>query len=190
MARYQAGIRTEARIIDATRELLGEVGLEGTTLKAICDRAGVRAGSFYNIFDSKEEAIMRVVGDAIASVDPDPQGAGTDTVGELIKAYARFITGQSTVARIYLQTVVSGGLTDNDLAKRFLRHHERRVARFADAIRRADPEIGVAEAGEDAELLLAALNGLAFHWMLQPAFDFTGHIRRIIDAHEWLRHRR
>ncbi len=190
MARYQAGIRTEARIIDATRELLGEVGLEGTTLKAICDRAGVRAGSFYNIFDSKEEAIMRVVAEAIASVDPDPQGAGTDTVGELIKAYARFITGQSTVARIYLQTVVSGGLTDNDLAKRFLRHHERRVARFADAIRRTDPEIGVAEAGEDAELLLAALNGLAFHWMLQPAFDFTGHIRRIIDAHEWLRRRR
>ncbi|MGA9597079.1 MAG: TetR family transcriptional regulator, partial [Acidimicrobiia bacterium] len=44
VARYQAGIRTERRIIEATRELLGEVGLEGTTLKAICDRAEVRSG--------------------------------------------------------------------------------------------------------------------------------------------------
>ncbi len=190
MARYQVGIRTEARIIEATRELLGEAGLEGTTLKAICDRAGVRAGSFYNIFDSKEAAVMRVIGEAIASVDPDPSGAGTDTVGDLIKAYARFITGQPTVARIYLQTVVSGGLTDDDLSKRFLRHHERRVARFADAIRRGDPDIRPGQAGEDAELLLAALNGLAFHWMLQPSFEFTSHIRRIIDAHEWLRTRR
>ena len=80
MARYRAGIRTEARIIDATRELLGEVGLDGTTLKAICDRAGVRAGSFYNLFESKEEVVLRVVGEAIAAVDPDPDGRHRDTV--------------------------------------------------------------------------------------------------------------
>jgi AcrR family transcriptional regulator len=53
VARYQAGIRTEARIIDATRSLLAEGGLEAATLKAICDRAEVKAGSFYNLFDSK-----------------------------------------------------------------------------------------------------------------------------------------
>ncbi len=50
MGRYQAGIQTEARIIDATRTLLAERGLEGTTLKAICELAEVRAGSFYNLF--------------------------------------------------------------------------------------------------------------------------------------------
>ncbi len=61
LARYQAGIRTEARITDATRELLGEVGLEGTTLKAICDRAGVRAGSFYNLFETKDDAEDRIL---------------------------------------------------------------------------------------------------------------------------------
>ena len=190
MARYEAGIRTESRIIDATRELLGEVGLEATTLKAICERAGIRAGSFYNLFDSKEEAVLRVVTEAITSVDPDPEGAGTDTVGDLIKAYARFITGQSTVARIYLQTVVRGGMTDDVLAKRFLRHHERRVARFADAMARADPELPPEEAARDAELLLAALNGLAFQWVLQPSFDFTGYIRRILEMDERLRARR
>ena len=68
MARYQAGIRTEARILDATRQLLGEVGLDGTTLKAICERAEVRVGSFYNLFDSKESVVLRVVGEAIAVV--------------------------------------------------------------------------------------------------------------------------
>ncbi len=187
MARYQAGIRTQARIIDATRQLLGEVGLEGTTLKAICDRAGVRAGSFYNLFASKDEAIMRVITDAIGTVDPDPEGAGTDTVGDLVKAYARFITGQSTVARIYLQSVVGGSIADDALAKRFLRHHERRVRRFAEAMRRGDPSLSPEAAAQDAELLLAALNGLAFRWVLQPSFDFTGHIRRILAMDERLR---
>ena len=183
MARYQAGLRTEARIIDATRELLGEVGLEGTTLKAICDRAGVRAGSFYNLFDSKEEVVLRVVAEAINAVDPDPDRSGTDTVKDLVLAYAAFITGQPKVARIYLQTVVSGGLTGNDQSKRFLRHHEERVSRFADAGLAGD------DAYAEAELLLAALNGLAFHWMLQPSFDFEGHVARMFAAHEWLRAR-
>ncbi len=189
MARYQAGLRTEARIIDATRELLGEVGLEGTTLKAICDRAGVRAGSFYNLFASKEEVVLRVVAEAITAVDPDPDRAGTDTVADLVRAYSAFITGQPKVARIYLQIVVSGGLTGNDQGKRFLRHHEERVARFADAIRRGDPALDIDDAYAEAELLLAALNGLAFHWMLQPSFDFEAHVARMFAAHEWLRTR-
>ena len=37
---YGAGIETEARIIDATRSLLAEGGLEAVTLNAICDKAG------------------------------------------------------------------------------------------------------------------------------------------------------
>ena len=187
MARYQAGLRTEARIIEATRELLGELGLDGTTLKAICDRAGVRAGSFYNLFSSKEEVVLSVVGEAITAVDPDPEGSGTDTVEDLVRAYEAFITDSPQVARIYLQIAVSGGLTGNDYGKRFLRHHERRVERFADAIHRADPTISPSDASAEAELLLAALNGLAFHWMLQPEFDFAGHVRRMVAAHEWLR---
>ncbi len=74
MARYQVGLQTEAKIIDATRSLLAEGGLEAATLKAICDRAEVRSGSFYNLFDSKEEAIIRVVRESIDAVDPDPGG--------------------------------------------------------------------------------------------------------------------
>jgi hypothetical protein len=98
-----------------------------------------------------------------------------------------FIESQPVVARIYLQFAVSGGLTDNEHSKRFLRHHERRVGRFADAIRRSDPGLGPNDAAAEAEVLLATLNGLAFHWMLQPSFDFAGHVERIVAAHEWLR---
>jgi AcrR family transcriptional regulator len=176
MARYQVGIRTETRILDATRELLAEEGLEGTTLKAICDRAGVQAGSFYNLFPSKEQAIMRVARDAIRAVDPDPDRAGTDTLDDLVDAYIAFITDQSELARVYLQIGVSGS-NDDSAARRFLRHHVRRVERFAETIRRENPTVTAAEATLTAEVLLGALDGLAFRWVLDQAFDFPTHAR-------------
>ena len=179
MARYQPGIRTEARIIEATGELLAEVGLDGTTLKAICDRAGVKAGSFYNLFGSKDEAVLRVVRQAITAVDPHPEGEGPDTIAELVEAYARFITEQPIVARIYLQIAVHGGLSSNGMAARFLRHHERRVQRFAAAL------CGSATPDQDAvmraEVLLGTLNGLAFRWALRPDFDFRAHLTAIAE---------
>ena len=176
MARYQVGIRTETRILDATRELLAEEGIEGTTLKAICDRAGVQAGSFYNLFPSKEQAIMRVARDAIRAVDPDPDRAGTDSLDDLVEAYIRFITDQPELARIYLQIGVSGS-NDDSAARRFLRHHVRRVERFAETIRRENPGATGDEATMTAEVLLGALDGLAFRWVLDQSFDFPRHAK-------------
>jgi AcrR family transcriptional regulator len=178
MARYQVGLRTEARIVDAARELLSEAGLDGTTLKGICDRAGIRAGSFYNLFESKEEVVLKVVGEAIAAVDPDPDHQHNDTVEDLVEAYISFIEGESNLAKIYLQIAVSGALADGALHKRVVGHHERRVERFADALAREQATRPVAEAQATAETLLATLNGFAFRWVLDPAFDFRHHARR------------
>ncbi len=176
MARYQAGIRTEARIIEATRDLLGEAGLDGTTLKAICERAGVRAGSFYNLFESKEDAVLRVVKDAIRAVDPHPSQDAPDTLQELVEAYIAFVTGQPDVARVYLKIAISGA-TNGSLGGSMKRHHHRRVARFSTAIARENPELSDEEAEARAEIILATLSGLAFMWMLEPNFDFAHRAR-------------
>ena len=181
MARYQVGIRTEARIIDAARQLLAEQGLEGTTLKAICARAGIQAGSFYNLFDSKEEVILRVVQESIEAIDPDPAGAGGDTLDDLVAAYITFITNEAQLARVYIQVAIGSGSNNHGAAARYLRHHQRRVERFAAAMRRADPGLTAAEAGARAEVLLGALDGLAFRWVLDGDFDFAAHARRATD---------
>jgi len=120
-------------LLEATRELLGESGLEGTTLTAICDRAGIRAGSFYNLFPSKEAVVLRVVREAITAVDPHPDGAD-DSLQELIDAYLEFVTHEATLAKIYLQMAVAGGLGNGEIASRIARHHHARVDRFSAAI--------------------------------------------------------
>jgi TetR/AcrR family transcriptional regulator, transcriptional repressor of bet genes len=184
VARYQTGIETRERILTATRASLADVGLEGTTLKAICDRAGVGAGSFYNLFVSKEEAILAIVREAIEAVDPgdhDRDGAA-ETVDELVDAYLAFVTGQPDVARIYLQTAVAWGLNDPALAARFRRHQGERRRRLADALRRDRPELPASEARQRAEYLLATLNGLAMAWLLDPTVELDAHRLRAIGT--------
>ena len=175
MARYRVGLETRERILASTRRLLGEVGVDAVTLKAITDRAGIGAGSFYNLFATKEEAILEVVRQAITAVDPDPSGLGQETVDDLVDAYVSFITGEPTIARIYLQLAVGGGLTDGGVGPRVLRSHRARVQRFADAVLREDPTLGLAAATERGERLLAALTGLAIAWLYDPDYALEAH---------------
>lgn len=172
MARYQVGVETEARIIESTRSLLAEGGMDAATLKAICDRARVRSGSFYNLFDSKEDVIIRVIRESITAVDPDPGGAGTDTVDDLVEAYIRFFVEEPKMALVYVKSALAGESSTDGTRRRFLRHHMRRVERFGDAMQRNDTSLTPEAAQTHAELLLGALDGLAFHWALDETFDF------------------
>ncbi len=174
--RNRAGIETRERILEATRTLLSERGLDGTTVKAICDAAGILAGSFYNLFDSKEEVVLSVVTEAIAAVDP--VGEGPETVTELVEAYVRFVTEQQTLARVYLAVAVSKGLQDPEMARRVLRHHEQRVERFRRALEAEG--VGPAEAALRAEAVAATLEGFALHALLDPSFDLAGHALRLV----------
>ena len=180
MARYRAGLETQERILDATRSLLAETGLEGITLKGICERAGVLPGSFYNLFETKEEAVVTVVRQALEAVDPDPARRGQDTVEDLVEAYIRFIEGQPVLARIYIQLAVAGSADDHRLRGRILRHHANRLDRFSEGMGRSRPGLGKGEARRRAEYLLAALQGLTIWQMLDPAFDFAAHARDLL----------
>ena len=180
--RYRAGVETRHRILDALRPLLADAGLEGTTIKALCHRAEIRPGSFYNLFSSKEEAIVTVVREAIEAVDPDPAHEGRDTVKDLIEAYIRFIEDEPTLARIYLQMAAGAGANDDHLGGRLLRHHRNRLDRFADAMARQHPGWDPAEARRRAEFLLAALNGMTLARALDPTFDFAAYARDLLES--------
>lgn len=146
--------------------------MDACTLKAICDRADVKSGSFYNLFDSKEDIIIRVIRESIEAVDPDPEREGTDTVDDLVDAYVRFFAEQPEVARIYVMAALTGETGADGARRRFLRHHQRRIERFASAMERGTTPLSPDEALIEAELLLGTLDGLAFRWTLDPEFDF------------------
>ncbi len=179
--RYKAGLETRERILEATRSLVAENGLDGTTIKAICDQAGVLPGSFYNLFASKEQAILTVVREAIDAVDPDPAHQGTDTLEELVAAYVQFLEESPALSRVYIRIGVSGAGSSPELSGRMVRHHEARVARFASAMKRQSPELSETLAERRAETLVLALNGIALHRIIDPDFDVAWHARALLE---------
>lgn len=52
--------QTRARLVSAAMQVFGEVGLEGASVEAICERAGFTRGAFYSNFDSKEELFIEI----------------------------------------------------------------------------------------------------------------------------------
>ncbi len=179
--RNRAGEETAGRIVDAAQRILAEAGLEAATVKAICEAAGVRPGSFYNLFDSKETVILEVVKQAIRAVDPDPERTGRDHVTDLVEAFVRFVEDRPDLARVYITVGLSGGITDAGIRSRMIRHHAERVARFVAALRRDRPELTEPEAERQVDALLAALNGYTLQRMLNPDFDFAGHAKGLLE---------
>ncbi len=179
--RNRAGLETRDRILDAAKSVLAARGLDGLTVKAICDLAEIRAGSFYNLFRSKEQVVLTVVREAINAVDPDLYGSGDSSLSDLVNAYIRFVVDQPVLARVYLTIALSGGLTDPDLGQRILRHHRERHLRFSQALLRDREGLAESIAMERSEALLAALNGYAFHAVIDAHFDFGAHARRLLS---------
>ncbi|MBW3665979.1 MAG: TetR/AcrR family transcriptional regulator [Actinobacteria bacterium] len=180
--RYRAGLQTQAKILDATRKLIAESGLEGTTIKAVCERAGVLPGSFYNLFDSKEQAVLTVVRQAIDAADPDPEQLGNESLKDLVEAYVRFVTGQGDLARVYIGIAVSGSRGKPELRGRVLRHHQARVSRFRQAIEKERPGLSEQDSTRRAETLVTSLNGVALHRVLDPKFDVAVHARALLEG--------
>lgn len=174
MARNKTGIETRERIIDATRRLLAEVGLEGATIQAICEAADVRPGSFYNLFPSKDAAILTVVKEAARASDvrsPD----GTPEVGAMIEGFVNFISEYPEEARVYLRIAVSGALSDEATQAWLREFHDSRTERLTRAVLDSRPDLAHDDAANKAKLLLATLNGLAIHTLLDPRFDIRVH---------------
>lgn len=49
---------TRARLMEAATQVFAEVGLEGASVEAICERAGFTRGAFYSNFESKDELFI------------------------------------------------------------------------------------------------------------------------------------
>ncbi|MFS0852873.1 TetR/AcrR family transcriptional regulator [Microbacterium sp. 179-I 3D4 NHS] len=53
---------TRARLLDAAAQVFAEVGLDGASVEAVCERAGFTRGAFYSNFESKDELFLMLVG--------------------------------------------------------------------------------------------------------------------------------
>jgi AcrR family transcriptional regulator len=68
--REQTKVQNRQAILDAAREVFGELGYETATVRDIIRRTGLAAGTFYNYYRSKEEVFAALSDDGARRFGP------------------------------------------------------------------------------------------------------------------------
>src|SRR4051812_48960691 len=68
--REQTKVANRQAILDAAREVFGELGYETATVRDIIRRTGLAAGTFYNYYRSKEEVFAALADDGAKRFNP------------------------------------------------------------------------------------------------------------------------
>ncbi|MFZ5719915.1 MAG: TetR/AcrR family transcriptional regulator [Pseudomonadota bacterium] len=98
--REQTKVQNRQAILDAAREVFGELGYDGATVRDIIRRTGLAAGTFYNYYRSKEEVFAALADDGARRFAPilkslRSRGADfEDFVREAIVAYFEFMADE------------------------------------------------------------------------------------------------
>jgi AcrR family transcriptional regulator len=98
--REQTKVANRQAILDAAREVFGELGYETATVRDIIRRTGLAAGTFYNYYRSKEEVFAALADDGARRFNPilkalRGQGLGFETfVERAIAAYFEFLADE------------------------------------------------------------------------------------------------
>ena len=184
----EQGRLTRSRLMDAAAELIAERGGGAVTTRLVAERAGLRPGLVHYHFNSVTDllidsslreahtAIAQVLQAALAPTAPDP-------VGQLVAAGAALGTGPGHSGAVFIEMLLAA------------RRHERLRSALADMLRQARAAIGQhvhaanpgADADATAEVLLAALDGLLLHRLLDPAvsaLSVGGPLRRLAGISE------
>lgn len=174
--------RTEKAILDATRELLAEVGVRGLTIEGVAAQSGVAKTTIYRRWRSRDELALAVLLEMVAKVTAVPDL--DDTRAELVKFVngAVEILGKSLMGRV-MQGLVSELATNPELAKSF--RDQVVAARLAEVRRIVDRGIerGDLRADTDSELAHELLFGPVYYRLLLSGGALDKALApRIVDA--------
>jgi len=98
--REQTKVQNRQAILDAAREVFGELGYDTATVRDIIRRTGLAAGTFYNYYRSKEEVFAALADDGARRFSPvlkslrGKGGSIEDFVRDAIIAYFEFMADE------------------------------------------------------------------------------------------------
>lgn len=119
------------KLIEGARRVMGEKGVEATTIKDITEAADVGFGSFYSYFDSKEE-IMREAAQEVLHGFSEALDAYTVTLDDPVDVMATAFGNFLLVARtdpVLCWFLVRAGDVDPELSRDNLRRMQRDLER-------------------------------------------------------------
>lgn len=92
---------TREMLLDSTIDLVNREGMSALTIRNICDEIGISTGSFYNLFDGKDELIAYFLRNIFASYKQE-----AESLADNHSALERIIL----MYRFYIKCVMEAGL--------------------------------------------------------------------------------
>jgi AcrR family transcriptional regulator len=98
--REQTKVQNRQAILDAAREVFGELGYDTATVRDIIRRTGLAAGTFYNYYRSKEEVFAALADDGARRFSPVLKKLRAEAPGlegfirAALEAYFRFLADE------------------------------------------------------------------------------------------------
>ncbi len=143
------GEQTAERILDAAEQLFAERGYDGTTLRDVATRVGLRNPSLYNHFPNKESlyaaVLERGLGPVLAALS-EFVAAGDDLhrdSGQVVERMMKLLSQRPNLPRLVLHETLSGGqrltpMLRDWIAPTFAKAHQ--MAESGPAAKRWGPE--------------------------------------------------
>jgi AcrR family transcriptional regulator len=108
-----------AQLIDAALDLVGDGGLAGMTMTAVCARAGLTERYFYESFSDREDLLGAIHDASVQAMDEAMFAALTATPPDLLErcraaagAMIGVLTEDRRKARLYVEAVASASLAE------------------------------------------------------------------------------
>ncbi len=186
---------TRQRLLDAAAEVFAEVGLDATSVEAVCERAGFTRGAFYSNFASKEELFLELaatvtsahvalVETRIAQLEADGGFDVTpDTAVDLVERVLD-LPGDDRLGVLLMSEIRIHALRNPAMAEAFLSQDAELRARIVRTIGDIARGTGLRLTlpGEDAaRLLLLVWEGTATRAVM-AGLDHAGTQRRVKEA--------
>jgi AcrR family transcriptional regulator len=174
--------RTQKQILDASRELLAEGGVQGLTVEGVAARSGVAKTTIYRRYRSKDELALAVLIDMVDHVAAVPDLG--DARAELVVFVDRAtkVLGSTLMGQV-MKGLVSDLATDPDLAKAFReRVVGRRVAEIGRVVERGIAR-GELRSDTDPDFVNELLFGPVYYRLLLSGKKLDGAFaERIVAA--------
>lgn len=165
--REQRKADTHAQIASAARALLEERGLEGTTFRAIAQRAGVSVGTVHNYAGSKARLVVDLFVDDLEQVIAERTQTLPDVgliaqMMHFFDGFLRLYAAHPGLSRTYIKESI---FAPDDSYQRYLELSMRFVARLGDLVARSGQLRDSVDPMLAAQLLFDNYLGVVVVWL-------------------------
>jgi AcrR family transcriptional regulator len=170
----------EDEILDATVDLLMEVGYDRLTMDAVAKEARASKATLYRRWESKASLVVEALARAKSAPHLDEHDTGT-LRGDLLSTFCGH-QGLSGAATGVLGSVITAVSTDPEFAERFRETFIAPKMAVSRGIYRRAQERGEIDPDLDLEIIVPALAGILLHraFIMGAPIDATT-IERVVD---------